>query len=302
MTSSASEAAEAPRMSRRHAAGAGSARGLLFTVLGEFVLPTGGAVWTSSLIDVFGRLGVEEKATRQALMRTAGDGWLAAERHGRRARWHLTSSAEQLLTDGTQRIYGFRAVAAEWDGHMLLALARVPETDRVTRHLLRSRLSWAGFGTPSPGVWISTHTERVEEVERLLSAAGVDDARIFRAEHVGGAELVSMVRQAWDLDSVEARYRGFPRGIRQCARRGSAPAARRTGARVAALPAARPRIAAPTPAAAVERGASRRAVQQATCHVVRGRDFGLGGTRAQRDLTARLHAASLSRWPSRVQA
>ncbi len=209
MTSSASKAAAAPRMSRRHAAGARSARGLLFTVLGEFVLPTGGAVWTSSLIDVFGRLGVEEKATRQALMRTAGDGWLTAERHGRRTRWHLTPSADQLLTDGTQRIYGFRAVAADWDGHMLLVLARVPETDRATRHLLRSRLSWAGFGTPSPGVWISTHTERVEEVERLLSAAGVDDARIFRAEYVGGAELVSMVRQAWDLDSVEARYREF---------------------------------------------------------------------------------------------
>ena len=30
-----------PALSRRHAAGAGSARGLLFTVLGEFVLPTG---------------------------------------------------------------------------------------------------------------------------------------------------------------------------------------------------------------------------------------------------------------------
>jgi phenylacetic acid degradation operon negative regulatory protein len=166
-------------------------------------------VWTSSLIDVFGRLGVEEKATRQALMRTGAEGWLAAERHGRRTRWHLTPRAEQLLTDGTQRIYGFRAVAAEWDDQILLVLARVPETDRATRHLLRSRLSWAGFGTPSPGVWISTHTERVDEVASLLSAAGVDDARIFRAEHVGGTELVSMVQQAWDLDSVEARYQDF---------------------------------------------------------------------------------------------
>ena len=61
-----------------------SARGLLFTVLGEFVLPTGGPAWTSAFIDVLGRLGVEEKATRQALMRTAADGWLASERVGRR--------------------------------------------------------------------------------------------------------------------------------------------------------------------------------------------------------------------------
>jgi phenylacetic acid degradation operon negative regulatory protein len=62
-----------PALSRRHAAGADSARGLLFTVLGEFVLPTGGSAWTSAFIEVFGRLGVEEKAIRQALARTATD-------------------------------------------------------------------------------------------------------------------------------------------------------------------------------------------------------------------------------------
>src|SRR5947209_18407635 len=74
----------APTLSRRHEAGAESARGLLFTVLGELVLPNGGSAWTSAFIDVLGRLGVEEKASRQALMRTAGDGWLVSERVGRR--------------------------------------------------------------------------------------------------------------------------------------------------------------------------------------------------------------------------
>jgi phenylacetic acid degradation operon negative regulatory protein len=97
-------AAPGPALSRRHAAGAGSARGLLFTVLGEFVLPAGGAAWTSTLIDVLGRLGVEEKACRQALMRTAADGWLRAERVGRRTRWWLTDAADTMLTEGTARI------------------------------------------------------------------------------------------------------------------------------------------------------------------------------------------------------
>jgi phenylacetic acid degradation operon negative regulatory protein len=196
-------------MSRRHAAGASSARGLLFTVLGEFVLPGDGTVWTSSIIDVLGRLGVEEKTTRQALMRTAGDGWLRSQRHGRRTRWQLTAAAEQLLTDGRHRIYGFRAIAPAWDGRVVLVLARVPETDRSTRHLLRTRLGWAGFGSPAPGVWISTHTERVDEVDRLLTRAGVSDARIFVADHAGGADLASMVGQAWDLSAVEARYQEF---------------------------------------------------------------------------------------------
>ena len=77
---------EGPTLSRRHAAGAESARGLLFTVLGEFVLPAGGSAWTSTIIEVLSRLGVEEKASRQALMRTAADGWLRSERVGRRSR------------------------------------------------------------------------------------------------------------------------------------------------------------------------------------------------------------------------
>jgi phenylacetic acid degradation operon negative regulatory protein len=196
-------------MSRRHAAGAESARGLLLTVLGEFVLPAGGVAWTSALIDVLGRLGVEEKATRQALMRTASDGWLAAERVGRRTRWRLTPAGERLLTEGTERIYGFRAALPGWDGRWLLVLARAPETDRAARHHLRTRLTWAGLGTAAPGVWISPHAERVAEVESVLAGAGLAGAQVFVAEHAGRGDLAAMVRQAWDVAGIEAGYREF---------------------------------------------------------------------------------------------
>jgi phenylacetic acid degradation operon negative regulatory protein len=200
----------APTMSRRHAAGAESARGLLFTVLGEFVLPAGGSAWTSAFIDVLGRLGVEEKATRQALMRTAADGWLASERAGRRTLWRLTPSAERLLTEGTERIYGFSSTRSDWDGRWLLVLARTPQTDRPVRHLLRTRLTWAGLGSPAPGVWVSTHVDRVAEVEEVLAAAGVlDGAQVFVAEHAGHGDVAAMVRQAWDLAGIEEGYRAF---------------------------------------------------------------------------------------------
>ncbi|MDQ2751018.1 MAG: PaaX family transcriptional regulator [Actinomycetota bacterium] len=200
----------APTMSRRHAAGAESARGLLFTVLGEFALPHGGTAWTSALIDVLGRLDVEEKAARQALMRTAADGWLSAERIGRRTRWRLTATAEGLLVDGAARIYGFTGTASEWDGRWLLVTARIAETDRPARHLVRTGLSRAGLGSPAPGLWISPHPDRLEEVERVLEAAGaLGDARIFRAEHIGGEQATAMVAQAWDLAAIEAGYRHF---------------------------------------------------------------------------------------------
>ncbi len=199
-----------PALSPRHAAGTESARGLLFTVLGEFVLPSGGSAWTSAFIELFGRLGVEEKAIRQALMRTAAGGWLKAERVGRRTMWRLTPDAERLLTEGTERIYQFTAVAHEWDGRWLLVLARVPETERPARHRLRTQLTWAGLGSPAPGVWISTHAGRAGEVERILAEAGLlADSQIFTAEHRGGGELASLVRQAWDLDALEQRYAAF---------------------------------------------------------------------------------------------
>jgi phenylacetic acid degradation operon negative regulatory protein len=198
-----------PSLSRRHAAGAVSARGLLFTVLGEFVLPTGGSAWTSAFIETFSRLGVEEKAIRQALARTAADGWIRPSRHGRRTRWRLTPDGDRLLTEGTERIYAFAGSQRTWDGSWLLVLARVPENDRAARHLLRTRLSWAGLGSPAPGVWITTHTERRDEVEQALRQAGVAGAHIFAAEHRGGGELSALVAQAWDLAAIEQRYEDF---------------------------------------------------------------------------------------------
>jgi phenylacetic acid degradation operon negative regulatory protein len=198
-----------PAMSRRHAAGASSARGLLFTILGEYVLPAGGWAWTSAVIETMGRVGVEEKATRQALMRTAGDGWLSAERVGRRTRWRLTPSADRLLTEGTERIYGFGAHRSGWDGRWLLVLARAAESERAARHLLRSRLTWAGFGSPAPGVWISTHAERLREVEEVLAEAGLSgEAQVFEGSHVSGG-IAAMVAQAWDLRAVAQQYSDF---------------------------------------------------------------------------------------------
>jgi phenylacetic acid degradation operon negative regulatory protein len=196
-------------LSRRDTAASSSARGLIFTILGEYVLPTDGTVWTSAMIDAMSRLGVEEKATRQALMRTAAEGWLTTERVGRRTRWRLTPNAERLLSEGSERIYGFGARRDGWDGCWLLVLARTPEAERPSRHVLRTRLAWAGFGSAAPGVWISTHSERLTEVERALADAGLaGEAQIFRGRHADG-QLPVLVGQAWDLATVGHMYEDF---------------------------------------------------------------------------------------------
>jgi phenylacetic acid degradation operon negative regulatory protein len=197
-------------LSRRHAAGATSARGLLFTLLGELVLPGDETAWTSAILAVFARLGVEEKATRQALMRTAAAGWLDAEKVGRRTRWRLTGNARRLLTDGAARIYSFAGPAPDWDGRWLVVVTRIPEGDRRARHVVRTRLSWAGFGTLGAGLWISPHPAREEEARGVLRDAGVaEDTQVFVAMRTGLGDVRDMVAQAWDLTAVEEQYEQF---------------------------------------------------------------------------------------------
>lgn len=205
----AAPAQSRPTLSRRLAAGAGSARGVLFTLLGEFVLPAEGAAWTSAVLAAFERLGVAEKATRQALMRTSNAGWLSAEKVGRRTRWLLTPAARNLLTDGAKRIYTF-GPANTWDGRWVLVQARIPEADRRARHVVRTRLAWAGFGSLGPGLWISPHANREAEAIRVLREAGVaDEAHVFVARRTGLSDTREMVAAAWDLPEIEAEYERF---------------------------------------------------------------------------------------------
>jgi phenylacetic acid degradation operon negative regulatory protein len=183
---------------------------LLFTLLGEFVLPGDGTAWTSAVLAALGRLGVEEKATRQALMRTAAAGWLAAQKQGRRTRWRLTGNARKLLTDGAERIYSFAGPARDWDGRWLLVFVRIPESDRRARHVMRSRLSWAGFGSLGPGVWVSPHPEREAEAIGVLREAGVAaGASVFTATRSGLGNARVMVAAAWELSVIEEEYRRF---------------------------------------------------------------------------------------------
>lgn len=198
-----------PTLSRRHAAGAPSARGLLFTLLGEFVLPGGGTAWTSAVLASFARLGIEEKTTRQALMRTAASGWLDPEKVGRRTRWRLTASAQKMLTEGADRIYSFTGPGESWDGRWLLVYARIPESDRRARHVVQSRLTWAGFGSLGAGLWISPHPDREAEAISVLREAGVADAHVFVARRSGLADVQVMVGAAWDLGAIEDRYEEF---------------------------------------------------------------------------------------------
>lgn len=199
-----------PALSRRRELGATSARSLLLTVLGEFVLPRDEPVWTQALLDVLGALGVEPKSARQALARTAAEGLLGSDRAGRRVRWSLTPSGRRLLSDGAARIYGFGHTPRPWDGRWLVLMVSVPESRRQLRHRLRTRLAWAGLGSPSPGVWLSPDPGKQAEVADVVTDLGLTGVTSSFVGPFGaiGAER-DVVAQAWDLAQVESAYEEF---------------------------------------------------------------------------------------------
>jgi phenylacetic acid degradation operon negative regulatory protein len=190
-------------------------RGLLITVLGDYVRPARQPAPTSAFIDALGRLGVEEDACRKALVRASADGWLVSSRRGRYTWWQLSPAFEQFLNIGASRILGFTATQPHWDRRWLMVLARVAESNRADRYLLNTRMAWAGFGRPAPGVWVSTHTDRVQEVQLVLDEVGVrEHAQMFLSEHLtSGCELPTLVRQAWNLDEIEQEYERFIAGF-----------------------------------------------------------------------------------------
>jgi phenylacetic acid degradation operon negative regulatory protein len=199
-----------PVVSRRREVSGGSARSLLTTLLGEYVLPSEAPVWTSTLVDVLALFDVEEKAARQALARTAAEGWLRSDRVGRRVRWTLTEPGRRLLAEGASRIYGFGSGSREWDGQWLVVLVSVPESMRDLRHKLRTRLSWAGFGTPTAGVWITPHPAAEADAKLILDELDLSSqAMSFLAGYGALGSERSMVTSAWDLADVGARYQRF---------------------------------------------------------------------------------------------
>lgn len=188
---------------------ADSARGLMITLLGEFVLPLGGSAWTQTLLGAMEMLGVQPKTSRQVIARLADGGWLDRTKVGRRTRWHLTEYASALLRDGAERIYGFGHDRPGWDGRWLVLLASLPERDQHQRYRMTTGLTWAGFGSLGHGLWICPRIEQESTAVALLDDLAIDGATSFVAEVGALGDGADLARRAWDLDEVQRCYTEF---------------------------------------------------------------------------------------------
>ncbi|MEJ2859772.1 PaaX family transcriptional regulator [Actinomycetospora flava] len=180
---------------------------ILLTFLGGYLLGRGVHVATSSLVDVLGRAGVSEHATRSTVSRMARRDQLHRVRRGRQVYVGSTPATREVLRDGEARLWRTDVVNTHWDGSWTLLSFSLPDAWARERHLLRARLTWAGFGPLQGGLWIAPGDV---DVGALADGLGVEGRlRAFSARALEGTDVDTLVRDAWDLPALAARYEAF---------------------------------------------------------------------------------------------
>ncbi|MGW7412144.1 PaaX family transcriptional regulator [Streptomyces sp. NPDC054863] len=182
---------------------------LMLTFLGDQVLGRDVCVYSGSVIELFGRAGVGEQATRSTLTRMAGRGLLRKQREGRRMYFGLTDRSQEILRDGDRRIWHTGAVNRDWDGTWTLLGFSLPESWQRQRHDLRSRLAWSGFGPLFGGLWIAPGEADVAALVAELDLSS--RVKVFRAHADAGTDVGAMIEEAWQLPELARRYEEFLR-------------------------------------------------------------------------------------------
>jgi len=185
------------------------AKSLVVTVWGDALAPHGGAVWLSGLIRLLAPLGLNERLVRTSVYRLTRDGWLASRQAGRRSLYRLTAQGRRRFESAYRRIYA--APSEAWDGHWDLIVS--PSHGIGTRRdNFRRELAWEGFGAIAAGVY--ARPARPGQTAPSEIVAGLDHAAevvLLRGREVapGAPALESLLRQCWDLVSLDADYRHF---------------------------------------------------------------------------------------------
>jgi len=184
-------------------------RSMIFTLYADLVKDLRASIWLGSLIRLFREMDIAETAVRTTVARMAREGWLQAERHGRRSYYSLTPQGQKLLQEGIPRVLTRRQVA--WDGRWCVFLYSIPEASRSVRDRLRKELSWLGFGSLSDGVWIAPNNpDRAQELRDLVQKYRIErNVHIFVGRYWGPLSDREVVTRCWDLEAINEGYFEF---------------------------------------------------------------------------------------------
>lgn len=179
---------------------------LITTVFGDSIAPRGGTVWLGSLIGVMSDFGISERLVRTSVFRLVKEGWLQSTQIGRRSYYSLTETGREKFEQATHRIYG--EPGRHWDGEWCLLLLSALATESKDR--VRRECGWLGFGPLSANV-LAHPSPDFTELDVTMRRLGVQDELIVMRGHTISSEhaMRDVVRNCWNLDDIDTRYKEF---------------------------------------------------------------------------------------------
>jgi len=189
------------------------AHSLVVTLYGDVIEPRGGSIWLGSLIDLLAPLGLNERLIRTSIFRLGKEGWLSAQRVGRRSYYRLTEPGRRRFETASRRVYSSELPG--WDGTWCLLLLTQLSSEK--RKQLREELQWQGFAAFSPTLLASPRGE-LSDLAVTLRELGVGNeciifqtcAQVLTDPHT----LHHQVRESWNLDVLGEHYHAFIQAFR----------------------------------------------------------------------------------------
>jgi phenylacetic acid degradation operon negative regulatory protein len=185
----------------------GRPQSLMLTLFGLYLLDGDRAVYSGSVIEVLGRLGVSDVAVRSTLTRMVKRQLLVRHPYGRKTYFGVSRHARDVLRDGYRRMWEVGAVNRDWDGTWTVVGFSLPDSRRAERHLLRSALTWEGFGPLQSGLWVAAGAR---DVSAIVGALGLlDEVNALSATAIEPTSAEDVVKRAFDTDRIAQGYSSF---------------------------------------------------------------------------------------------
>jgi phenylacetic acid degradation operon negative regulatory protein len=184
------------------------ASSLIITLYGDAIEPHGGTVWLGSLIQLLEPMGINERLIRTSIFRLTKEGWLSAEKVGRRSYYSLTGAGRRRFEKAFKRVYS--SSVPVWDGAWCLVVLSQLSQDK--RKQVREELEWQGFGAIAPTVLANPRCDRVDVSATLQELDALDDSIIFETrtqDVLASRALRAQVRESWNIDELGRHYSEF---------------------------------------------------------------------------------------------